>query len=356
MILIETWMEMISQLLETECRLANGRARLMDSESHASLALVHQVVVRVRPMMPAEIKEEVAVTCSDDGSTVQVQAPFAGARAYTFDSCMKGGTTQEELFNACGFSELVEAALDGYSVTVFAFGQTGSGKTHTMIGPRLSRQAPGPSDVPSPSPAEEEDEYDDDEGPKASSKGGYSEEDDGVLPRCIRAAFSSIEERKEEADFTVSTSCVELYQETATDLLAKGKQAQNQNLPVRQNPKEGFRVEGLSWASCPTSTSALTQMKKALSVRHTRSHKLNAYSSRSHCLITFRFESQEKANEAQGAKDGVKRYGKLTLVDLAGSERLKETGNTSKDAVRETGSINKSLFTLGQVRGLNPKP
>ena len=43
------------------------------------------------------------------------------------------------------------------------------------------------------------------------------------------------------------------------------------------------------------------------------------------------------------------RYGKLALVDLAGSERLKETGNTSRDAVRETGCINKSLFTLGQV-------
>ena len=46
------------------------------------------------------------------------------------------------------------------------------------------------------------------------------------------------------------------------------------------------------------------------------------------------------------------RYGKLVLVDLAGSERLKETGNTARDAVRETGAINKSLFTLGQVGGL----
>lgn len=45
------------------------------------------------------------------------------------------------------------------------------------------------------------------------------------------------------------------------------------------------------------------------------------------------------------------RCGKLALVDLAGSERLKETGNSDKEAVRETGHINKSLFTLGQVRG-----
>lgn len=43
------------------------------------------------------------------------------------------------------------------------------------------------------------------------------------------------------------------------------------------------------------------------------------------------------------------RHGKLVLVDLAGSERLKATGSSGAEAVRETGSINKSLFTLGQV-------
>jgi hypothetical protein len=43
------------------------------------------------------------------------------------------------------------------------------------------------------------------------------------------------------------------------------------------------------------------------------------------------------------------RYGKLVLVDLAGSERLKESGTSGREAVRETGAINRSLFTLGQV-------
>jgi len=47
----------------------------------------------------------------------------------------------------------------------------------------------------------------------------------------------------------------------------------------------------------------------------------------------------------------VRRLGKLVLVDLAGSERLRDSGVSSGDreALKETGHINKSLFTLGQV-------
>jgi hypothetical protein len=47
------------------------------------------------------------------------------------------------------------------------------------------------------------------------------------------------------------------------------------------------------------------------------------------------------------------RCGKLVLVDLAGSERLNSTGNSGqRESLKETGAINKSLFTLGQVTPL----
>jgi hypothetical protein len=49
------------------------------------------------------------------------------------------------------------------------------------------------------------------------------------------------------------------------------------------------------------------------------------------------------------------RCGKLVLVDLAGSERLNSTGNSGqRESLKETGAINKSLFTLGQVRPTEP--
>lgn len=44
------------------------------------------------------------------------------------------------------------------------------------------------------------------------------------------------------------------------------------------------------------------------------------------------------------------RYGKVSFVDLAGSERLKDTKSTGDSALKETSSINRSLFTLGKVR------
>lgn len=56
-------------------------------------------------------------------------------------------------------------------------------------------------------------------------------------------------------------------------------------------------------------------------------------------------------SETRNQADGhiFKKYGKITFVDLAGSERLKETKATGVEQVKETGNINKSLFTLGKV-------
>ncbi len=42
------------------------------------------------------------------------------------------------------------------------------------------------------------------------------------------------------------------------------------------------------------------------------------------------------------------KYGKISFVDLAGSERLKET-KSKGEMLKETGNINRSLFTLGKV-------
>lgn len=85
-----------------------------------------------------------------------------------------------------------------------------------MVGPRMSRAVE----------------------PGADPAATASSSEDGLLPRCILAAFASMQQREAEADFTVTATCLELYNEAVTDLLGKDstKQLQVRMLP----PPEGI--------------------------------------------------------------------------------------------------------------------
>jgi len=73
------------------------------------------------------------------------------------------------------------------------------------------------------------------------------------------------------------------------------------------------------------------------------SHDLNQDSSRSHSILTVYLVS-----EVMSSDQPIRKFGKISFVDLAGSERLKES-KSNGEMVKETGNINKSLFTLGKV-------
>jgi hypothetical protein len=144
---------------------------------------------------------------------------------------------QGQVFDICGMEELVEAAVDGYNVTIFAFGQTGSGKTHTMLGPRLARltELCGGQDLPLISQEQNS------QGTTAAADNrapagpvGFIDglsEDDGVLARCVHQLYHCLEARDADGESTmrqVEASCCEIYNEAITDLLAqdKGRQLQ----------------------------------------------------------------------------------------------------------------------------------
>lgn len=69
---------------------------------------------------------------------------------------------------------------------------------------------------------------------------------------------------------------------------------------------------------------------------------MNMESSRSHSIATVYCET------GGGDTGQIPCFGKVSFVDLAGSERVKDT-KTQGGMLRETTSINRSLFTLGKV-------
>ena len=98
-------------------------------------------------------------------------------------------------------------------------------------------------------------------------------------------------------------------------------------------------MDRLTGVRCPSVTSCLSAVRRATASRRVASHAGNARSSRSHLIVSVYVDGEPTGG-------GPKRYGRLSLVDLAGSERVKETRSSD---VKESGFINKSLYTLGKV-------
>lgn len=87
-------------------------------------------------------------------------------------------------------------------------------------------------------------------------------------------------------------------------------------------------------------------ISRGMKHRKMGSHELNLESSRSHSIMTVYIDAV--ATNPDDHDYGVPKFGKVSFVDLAGSERLKDT-KSAGEMLKETSSINKSLFTLGKV-------
>lgn len=95
---------------------------------------------------------------------------------------------------------------------------------------------------------------------------------------------------------------------------------------------------------CTSPDDLIAVLHEGMRNRKTGSHDLNKDSSRSHSILSVYLISEVKAQDGHIFK----KYGKISFVDLAGSERLKES-KSQGEMMKETGNINKSLFTLGKV-------
>ncbi|XP_075516911.1 kinesin-like protein KIN-4A [Primulina tabacum] len=290
-----------------------------------------KVAVHIRPLVGDERLQgcEDCVTVVTGKPQVQI-----GSHSFTFDHVYGStGSPSTLMYDEC-VTPLVDGLFQGYNATVLAYGQTGSGKTYTM---------------------------------GTSLKDGY---ETGLIPKVMNALFSKIETLKNEIEFQLHVSFIEIHKEEVQDLLdpnsiskpevANGH-AGKVNIPgkppiqIRETSDGVITLAGSTECSVNTLKEMVDCLEKGSLSRATGSTNMNNQSSRSHAIFTITMEQMRKLHPGQSNDGNLTDYmadeylcAKLHLVDLAGSERAKRTGS---DGLRfkEGVHINKGLLALGNV-------
>uniref|UniRef100_A0A8C7XXR1 Kinesin-like protein n=1 Tax=Oryzias sinensis TaxID=183150 RepID=A0A8C7XXR1_9TELE len=218
---------------------------------------------------------------------------------FVFDRVFDENSTQVEVFENTT-KGVLDGVMNGFNCTVFAYGATGAGKTHTMIG---------------------------------------SPDDPGVIYRTMKELFKRMEDVKEEKEFAVTFSYLEVYNEQIRDLLANAGP-----LNVREDSAKGVVVQGLTLHQPKSAEHLLEALDSGNRNRTQHPTDMNATSSRSHAVFQIYLRQQDKtASLNQNVC-----MAKMSLIDLAGSERASAT-NAKGARLREGANINRSLLALGNV-------
>jgi len=260
-----------------------------------------RVFCRVRPLSSKEKDQgDTKVTKAIDSMNLSVESDSGGSSKFSFDAVFTPGT-QDDVFNDC--RDLVQSAVDGYNVTLFAYGQTGAGKTFTMYG----------------------------------TKG-----QEGVAPRTIQELYRVMEEGKARFNYTVMSSMLELYRNDLVDLLSKGNPtATKGKLNLKVDKAGAVCVENLTEEACESADELSKLLERGNAQRTVAATAMNSESSRSHLVLIITVVSVNKETKER-------QRGKILLVDLAGSERLKKS-SVEAEGQQEAIEINKSLTALGDV-------
>jgi len=284
----------------TEVRSYSSPAEKQEtSASYSPICSNIKVVCRIRPFLEFELdfhsKEKTYSVNS--GNSVSF-SPAKNSQSFVFDKAFDTDATQEEIYQFVGKST-IQDVIYGFNGTIIAYGQTGSGKTFTMMGESL-----------------------------------YDTNSSGVIPRAAFQIFASL--NNPEVEYTLKCSMIEIYKERLRDLL----ETEGNNLRIKECPKRGVHVEGLSEVCLTSEEEMLELLSIGEQMRTVAATKLNKTSSRSHLLFVLQV--------IQKFPSGSEKRGKLNLVDLAGSEKVNHSGVTG-NKLEEAKKINLSLSALGNV-------
>ncbi|GIL59190.1 hypothetical protein Vafri_13867 [Volvox africanus] len=222
--------------------------------------------------------------------------------SYTADHVFGPDSSNEHVYREA-VEAMVQDAVEGKNVTIMVYGQTGSGKTHTMGTPM--------------SP--------------------------GIIQRGLVDIFERIAD-KEDRDFLLRFSYLEIYNENVTDLLTPEKIPKP--LLIKEDRLVGPVVLGLSEEIVTCPEDVLRLLRQGEAKRHVAASKMNERSNRSHTVSRMVLESRHAGSENTATTPVI--VSNLVLVDLAGSESVAKTG-AEGDRLKESSCINKSLLALGEV-------
>ncbi|XP_047115391.1 chromosome-associated kinesin KIF4A [Schistocerca piceifrons] len=273
----------------------------MPVEEKVSDAVSIKVALRIRPLVSSETEKGCQTCLETVPSEPQVQI-CGTERSFTYNYVFGPESSQTEFYNTA-VKNLVECVFKGYNVTILAYGQTGSGKTYSM-GTCYNPHVP--------------------------------ENEMGVIPRAIKDIFQGMEKRN-DWQFRVTVSFMELYQEQLFDLLAPMRCV----VDIREDGRT-IKIPNLTEVPVTDFEGTVAALVQGSSCRATGATAMNAHSSRSHAIFTISIHQQQSDNVNTATTS------KFHLVDLAGSERPKKTKATG-ERFKEGVNINKGLLALGNV-------
>eukprot|EP01137_Pigoraptor_chileana_P032114 Opistho-2@20987 len=289
------------------------------------------VTVRLRPPFISELQS------ADFQEVVRVNGRKASVafedhrKEFVFDDCFGPDVTQGSVYERVG-RPIVDNVMRGINGTIFVYGQTGTGKTHTMGLLRRLPTDPALFDGGASTPSVDREQ-------------GST----GIVARALWDIFERIGNASEDehpgVEWEVTLTFVQLYCESLQNLLDPSVS----NLAIREDPRTGFYVEGLTERLVSSYKEAAEFVNAGLENRMIGGTMLNTTSSRSHVILTATVSQFVPIYSASTGETFTRTFrGKLALVDLAGCERVSHSRSEGM-RLDEAKAINKSLTLLGNV-------
>lgn len=235
-----------------------------------------------------------------------------GEVKFVFDKLFDMTSDQETVYHATT-RPLLDAILEGFNGTVFAYGATGCGKTYTISG---------------------------------------TPESPGLIFQTINELFERFESLSASKEFELSLSYLEIYNETIRDLLNPSmpskklviqEEEDEDTTPVKRVVNNNrIKVANLSHHYPISIQDVMDLIVEGNHNRTTSPTEANEVSSRSHAVLQIHITQTDKSMDIIETKI----MSTLSIIDLAGSERAISTKNRGQ-RLYEGANINRSLLALG---------